>query len=159
MYSNLLEDSSQNRAGLSNKDIFDLGLIQKEKLGDILFGIGTILAWISSKQAEANIIQGKTEQPSYQDGATSENDPAKTVALAAWVFLAAIIIFAITSYKKFVEQKSDINASSSPADYKKLAGSEITAFGNIVKVIGFTIVAVGDQITANSSGTNKDSIT
>ncbi|MCG1025402.1 hypothetical protein [Dehalobacter sp.] len=124
----------------TNNFELDLSLIYKERTGDILFLIGTLLAIISTYQAVQSTI-GKYFFRS------SKNDSAFTIATASWLFFAASIIFAYVAVIRYEEVAAiDPYISSST-----LLGGKFTAIGNTVKVIGFGLSAIGNQIKANST--------
>jgi hypothetical protein len=158
MYSNLLKDNPKNQTVDDIKDVFDLNLIIREDFGNTLFLIGTFLSFFSSKQAETDIIQRKSESQMTQDTQSPLNSPAKTVAAASWVFLIASIVFATISYLRLNEQKATTSSSPSPTSARNLAGREISTLGSFVKVVGFALAAIGNQIIASSYGDNTESI-
>ena len=118
----------------------DLILIYEERTGDILFLIGTILAILSSYQAEQSIIAKIMRIPLIN------HNSAKTLAVASWLFFIASIIFAHVAITRFV-QLSKPHSRTSPFFLK---GSKYTAVGNIIKSVGFGIAAVGNQLKASS---------
>lgn len=119
----------------------DLSLVYQERLGDIIFLIGTILAIISTRQAERSII-GKLLKIKF-----TQNDSAYTIAAASWLFFVASIIFAYTAIIRYDEiLETDPNVSP-----LTVRGGKATAIGNIFKVIGFGLAAIGNQLKANSS--------
>ncbi|NLI91142.1 MAG: hypothetical protein GX434_02735 [Peptococcaceae bacterium] len=126
----------------SNQNIyFDLNLIYQERFGDVLFLIGTILAIISTYQAEKFTLEKLFKI------IPSQNNSAYTIAAASWIFFIASIIFAYVAIARYDEVKST-DPNVSPVTLK---GGEITAIGNIFKVIGFGLAAVGNQLKANST--------
>lgn len=132
------------------KAIFDLKLIEQDKTGNLLFYIGTILAIISTYQIEKSIVNKNFKQISEQETASPTNNTANTIAIFSWIFLFAIIIFTNTSSERLKEQKSRINNSTSLSGLKNFKGTHIVAFGSYIKLIGFAIVAIGNQIKADN---------
>ncbi|HVJ48128.1 hypothetical protein [Desulfitobacterium sp.] len=123
------------------KEDIDLSLVYKERVGDILFLLGTILAIISTYQAEQSIVTKLLRIKSTQDNS------ANTTALASWLFFTASIIFANVAIIRLVELKQPTNSKVSPSI---LRGSKFTVIGNIFKVVGFGLAAIGNQLKANS---------
>ncbi|MDR3491582.1 MAG: hypothetical protein P4M12_06000 [Gammaproteobacteria bacterium] len=111
-------------------------MVHQQRSGDILFLIGTLLAIISTYQAEQSIIK------------STKDNSANTTALASWLFFIANIIFAHVAIIKLVELCQLTNSKVSPL---MLKGSSFTVIGDIFKVIGFGIAAIGNQLQANSS--------
>lgn len=124
-----------------SKTEFNLELVHLERIGDILFYIGTILALISTYQEEQSLINPEP---------ASANNHSKTIALAGWIFLAAVLIFSTTSYLRFEEQKSVAPENAPISNIRNLFGSEIVTIGNFIKVIAFTLTAFGYQIKADN---------
>jgi hypothetical protein len=114
----------------------DLSLVYQQRSGDILFLIGTLLAIISTYQAEQSIVT------------STKDNSANTTALASWLFFIANIIFVHVAIIRLVELSQPTNSKVSPL---MLRGSNFTVIGDIFKVIGFGIAAIGNQLQANSS--------
>lgn len=133
-----------------SKTEFNLELVHLERIGDILFYIGTILALISTYQEEQSLFCTQPNESSGQREPTSANNYSKTIALAGWLFLAAVLIFSTTSYLRLVEQKSSTPEDAPISNKRNLAGSRIVTIGNFIKVIAFTLTAVGAQIKADN---------
>ncbi|MGE5629592.1 MAG: hypothetical protein ACM3TR_00685 [Caulobacteraceae bacterium] len=152
MSENFLNSCSQNNLSRS-KSALDLNLIQQERVGDTLFLIGTILAFISADQAENTIVQKPASQSSERSSSSPINNSAITIAIASWIFLIASIIFANVASTRLAEQTTTKASTETAAD-KTLIADQIAAFGSIVKVIGFVLVAIANQIKI---GGNQDS--
>lgn len=113
----------------------DIILVYEERIGDIIFLIGTILAIVSTYQAEDSIISKLYKiKPS--------DNSVYTIATASWLFLIASIVFAHVSIVRLIGLSETINASTSDLTLKT---SQIVTIGNIVKVIGFGLAAIGNQ--------------
>lgn len=119
----------------------DLNLIYQERIGDILFLVGTILAIISTYQAENSIIAKLLKIKSAPDNS------ANTTAAASWLFFIASLIFAHVAIIRLAEIRSTTGSIVSPL---MLRGSKISTIGNIFKAIGFGLAAIGNQLKANS---------
>jgi uncharacterized membrane protein len=118
---------------------FDLRLIYEERIGDILFFVGTILAINSTFQAERSIITKIFRIRPIQDNSVY------TIATSSWLFLIASLIFAHAAILRLAELSK--NASTPPAYLK---ASQILVTGNIIKVFGFALAAIGNQMKVNS---------
>lgn len=119
----------------------DFSLIYEERIGDILFLLGTILAIISNYQAEQSLINKQLKINSTQDYS------AYTIATASLLFLVASILFSYVAIIRLMELRSTTNSKVLPL---MLKGSKFTAIGNVFKVIGFGLAAIGYQLKANS---------
>ena len=118
----------------------DIKLVYEERTGDIVFLIGTILAIVSTYQAEQSILDKlfMTESP--------ENS-AYTIATASWLFLIASTIFAHVAIVRLAQLKKNTNKSTSHSTIKAI---QIVTIADIIKVIGFGLAAIGNQIRVNS---------
>jgi hypothetical protein len=124
------------------KEDIDLSLVYQERVGDILFLLGTILAIISTYQAEQFIVTKLLRIKSTQDYSLN------TTAQASWLFFIASIIFANVAIIRLIELKQSTDSKVSPL---MLRGSKFTAIGNLFKVVGFGLAAIGNQLKASSS--------
>jgi len=125
------------------KEDIELSLIYQERFGDILFLLGTILAIISGYQAEQSIVTKLLRIKS-----TKDNKAANTISLASWLFFAASIIFAHVAIIRLIELNQSTNSKVSPL---MLRGSNFLVIGDIFKVFGFGLAAIGNQLKAKSS--------
>ena len=124
-------------------------LIQQKRVGDILFFIGTILDWTATSQEEQITFQTRIQQLSRQDTSYLANSTARIFALESWCFLVAVLIFANVSYVKLKEQEANMPSNAPLSSKENIFASYILVIGNIVKVIGFSLTAIGNQIKAN----------
>lgn len=118
----------------------DISLVYEERIGDIIFLIGTILAIVSTYQAEQSIL-GKLFM------IKSSEDSTYTIATASLLFFIASIIFAHVAIVRMAELKKNVNTSTS---YSTIRASQFITIGNIIKVIGFGLAAIGNQIRVSS---------
>lgn len=125
------------------RERFALSLVYQERIGDILFLIGTLLAIISTYQAERIIVDIIFDRRPRSE----RDDSANTIALESWFFFIASIIFARVGVIRWTE----LIASKAEAAPLLIKGSELSTLGGIIKVIGFGLSAIGNQLKANSS--------
>lgn len=125
-----------------------LSLVKDERISDILFLIATIMALISTYQAEKEIIAKEFKKESLPD------DSAYTIAVTSWTFFIASIILAyvaITRYNQIATTDPDVSPLT-------LKGGKFTAIGNILSVIGYGLAAIGDQLKAMASSSGGPTI-
>jgi len=134
-------DDKKNKLG------FNLSLVYQERIGDIIFLIGTLLAIVSTFQAEQSILAKALENRSVQDNS------AYTIAVSSWLFFASSLIFWHVAVIRLTELKKTIEPNSSSTEFQ---GSLISTAGSVIKAIGFGLAAIGNQIKANSSGLLAD---
>jgi len=119
-------------------------LVYEERIGDIVFLIGTILAIVSTYQAEQSILDKLFMNKSSESS-------AYTIATASGLFFIASIIFAHVAIIRMVELISNINTSTS---YLTIKASKVIVIADIIKIIGFGLAAIGNLIRIRSlSGT------
>lgn len=135
--------SKDEKMNATDREIFELGLIKQERIGDILFFIGTLLAFTAADQAEAAVLQ--TQQETKK---SLGDDALKTLTIESWIFLAASIFFANTAALRLKELEA---GSESIPDKELLCGSKIATSGSFIKAFGFALNAVGNQIVYNST--------
>lgn len=122
----------------------DISLVYEERTGDIVFLIGTILAIVSTYQAEQSILD-KLVMNKFSESS------AYTIATASGLFLIASILFAHVAIVRMVELKSNINTITSNLTIK---ASQVIVIADIIKTIGFGLAAIGNLMRIRSlSGT------
>jgi hypothetical protein len=118
----------------------DFRLVYEERAGDIIFLIGTILAIVSTYQAEQSLIDKLFMTKSSEDS-------VYTITTASWLFFIASLIFTHVAIRRFGQlRKSNISSTS----YATIRSSRFITVGDIIKVIGFGLAAIGNQIRTNS---------
>ncbi|EHQ90577.1 hypothetical protein [Desulfosporosinus youngiae] len=127
-----------------NKFELDLSLVKDERISDILFVIASIIALISTYQAEKEIIAKEFNKESIADNS------AYTIAASSWTFFIGSIIFTYVSVARYCQIATD-DPDVSPLTLK---GGKYSVVGNIISVIGFCLVAIGDQLKANASSSS-----
>lgn len=118
----------------------EICLVYEERTSDIIFLIGTIVAIVSTYQAEQSILDKLFMIKS------SEN-PVYTIATASWLFFMASVIFAHVAIVRMAEVKTNIDPSTS---YLTIKTSQIITIAAIIKAIGFGLAAIGNQIRVRS---------
>lgn len=116
------------------KEELDLSLIYEERIGDFLFLLGTILAFISNFQAEKSLLTEKTSKLK-----PTEENSAMTIAVASWLFFLASILFTHVSVLRLVDLKSTSTLKTSLSFIK---GTKLAVSGNLLKAAGFGIAAI-----------------
>lgn len=128
------------------KTEFELSLIYQERIGDLLFLVGTLFAILSTYQAEHFVISKVIRIRLINDNSVY------TSAIASWFFFIASLIFAHVAIIRLKELnkklEKDICSNQFPEFFK---GSQISTTGSIIKAVGFALAAIGNQIKANSS--------
>lgn len=122
----------------------DISLVYEERIGDIVFLIGTILAIVSTYQAEQSILDRLFMNKSSESS-------TYTIATASGLFFIGSIIFAHAALVRRVELKSNINTSTSNVT---IQASQVIVIADIIKTVGFGLAAIGNLIRIRSlSGT------
>ncbi len=117
----------------------ELSLVHEERIGDALFLLGTILAFIANYQAEQALITTPEAKP-------LPNQSAYTITLASWLFFLSSILFTHVAIIRWMELKSTRNSKTSPVLIK---GTKWATIGNILKSVGFGLAAIGYQLKAS----------
>ncbi len=131
-----------NKSPLIDTTELDLNLIYEERIGDIIFLIGTILALISTYQAAGSIINKL-----FFNIKSSPDNSAFTITAASWLFLISSFAFAHVAIIRY----NTISITDPNVTPLTLKGSKITALGNIIKVVGFGLAAIGNQLKLSGS--------
>ncbi|MHB8132569.1 MAG: hypothetical protein ACYDEX_26740, partial [Mobilitalea sp.] len=118
----------------------DISLVYEERMGDIIFLIGTILAIVSTYQAEQSIIDKLFMIKSSEKS-------AYTIATASWLFFIASLIFVHVAIVGTAEFKNNINTGTS---YSTIRASQIIMNADIIKSIGFGLASIGSQLRVRS---------
>ncbi|MGE5632765.1 MAG: hypothetical protein ACM3TR_16985 [Caulobacteraceae bacterium] len=133
------------------KEKFDLELIQKDRIGNILFIIGILFAWSALDKLQQSITGKQTQQSLDNAASTPPENPAKALALSNWIYLIAGLIFLTTAYVRLKEDIAVMSESPSPSSKKLVTGHKIVTIGNFFKTIGYTTAAIGNEVIAASS--------
>lgn len=136
----MLNSTQRSAAQAAQETAFELSLVKDERIGDVLFLIASIIALISTYQAEEAIIIEFSQTP-------QPDRSARTVAASSWTFLIGSILIAYVAIVRYRETA----ASAPDASPLILKGRWFTALGDIVSVIGFGLSALGDQMKAHAS--------
>lgn len=136
----MLNSTQRSAAQAAQETAFELSLVKDERIGDVLFLIASIIALISTYQAEEAIIIEFSQTP-------QPDRSARTVAASSWTFLIGSILIAYVAIVRYRETA----ASAPDASPLMLKGRWFTALGDIVSVIGFGLSALGDQMKAHAS--------
>ncbi|WP_018214373.1 hypothetical protein [Desulfitobacterium hafniense] len=136
----MLNSTQRSAAQAAHETAFELSLVKDERIGDVLFLIASIIALISTYQAEEAIIIEFSQTP-------QPDRSARTVAASSWTFLIGSILIAYVAIVRYRQ----IAASAPDASPLMLKGRWFTALGDIVSVIGFGLSALGDQMKAHAS--------
>jgi len=117
----------------------DISLVYEERTGDIIFLIGTILAIVSTYQAEQSIIDKLFMIKSSEKS-------AYTIATASWLFFIASLIFVHVAIVRTAELKNNSTGTS----YSTIRASQIIMNADIIKSIGFGLASIGSQLRVRS---------
>lgn len=136
--------------GSKQDDLLNLALVRQDRFAAILFLIGTLLALYSTYQAEQAIVQPEEKQTSNQNKTASTISPAELLVLFNAIFLIAAIILSSDALSRLKKQKTDISSNTSTTSINNFIGSELATLGSIVRVIGYTLSVVGNQIRSDN---------
>lgn len=135
---------------LNREDTFELQLIHEDLLADALFLIGTIIAINQNTADEEKIINPDKNQTPGTSMADTDNAPLGLGTLPLQLFLAATIILAATGSERLNKQKSEAGNSPDQTTANNIKGGEIVIFGQLLRIIGYIISIMGENIkTAN----------
>jgi hypothetical protein len=130
--------------------IFELGLLRKDKIANIIFTLGVTAASLGLNQREQSIIQTGRKQFLNHASTISEYNLEKSFVLANWIYLISGIIFISTATTSLEEKISTEPMNASLSSEKSINGSKMVVLGNISKIIGYILTALGREITAGS---------
>ena len=135
---------------ISQDDLFNLDLIQKDKTSDILFLIGTIIGMYVNTKAEQQILCPEETQASSQSAAAREATLGELVVIFILFFLAAAVILTATACARLSKQKAEISEEPDQTTINNIKGSELNILGLLLRVIGYVLSAVGNQIRVDN---------
>lgn len=116
----------------------DLTLTYEERAGDLLFLLGTILAFISTYQEEQALLTENV--PTVKP---KEIDSAMSITAASWLFFLASILFTHVAIVHLEELKSTPNLRISLVFTR---GTKLAVIGNLLKSAGFGTAAIAYQL-------------
>ena len=135
---------------ISQDDLFNLDLIQKDKTSDLLFLIGTLIGMYVNSKAEQQILCPEETQDSSQSAAAREATLGELVVIFILFFLAAAVILTSTACARLSKQKSEISEEPDQTTINNIKGSELNILGLLLRVIGYVLSAVGNQIRVDN---------
>lgn len=135
---------------ISQDDLFDLELIKKDKLSDLLFLIGTFIGMYVNSKAEQKIVCPEEAQASSQSEAAQETTPSELIVVVILLFLSGTIILANTAYTRLNKQITDLNKEPDMTFINYIAGSKLNILGLLIRIVGYVFSFVGNQIKAEN---------
>lgn len=122
---------------MANENV-DLTLTYEERAGDLLFLLGTILAFISNYQEEQALLTENVSMVKPKD-----IDSAMSITAASWLFFLASILFTHVAIVRLEELGSTTNLKTSLVLTR---GTKLAVIGNLLKSAGFGIAAIAYQL-------------
>lgn len=151
MSSNLLAANSKCPVETTSQDdLFNLELIQNDKTADILFLIGTLLSMYVNTKAEQRILCPEEVQTLGQSAAAQQSTLSELIVVVILLFLAAAIILTYTAYTRLSKQKAELSKEPDQTVINNITGSELNIIGLLIRVVGYVLSAVGNQIKADN---------
>lgn len=137
-------DENQN---LNYEKIVDLTFNKDERTGTILFLIGAAIALIATDQTEEALSESAEQ---FGQASEKRRQALKTLTISSWVFFMANIIFTWVALLRLRRQSMEQKVKNSVLAASSLFGLTLTTIGNFLKLIGFGLTAIGNQIRAFS---------
>lgn len=109
MFDNLFS----NYLDTKNKAIFNLELVELERLANTLIFIGVIIASQADDILQQSIVLGQTQQLSSQEESAFTYDAANLLTLANLLYLVANSIYLDTTQARLKEDKASISQNPS----------------------------------------------
>jgi len=135
---------------LSQDDLFNLELIKKDKLSDLLFLIGTLIGIYVNSKAEQDIVCPEETHTSGQSEAAEETSLTELVVVVILLFLGGVIILSYTARARLSKQISELDGEPDISVINNIAGSKLDILGLFFRMIGYVLSAVGNQIKADN---------
>jgi hypothetical protein len=135
------------------KNIFELELLQKNKLANILFILGITISFTALNKQVLS-IKKTAVKPSldHQESAVSKYNFEKSLALVNWIYLIAGLLYVYTSSTRLQDRIAARPRKSSSLLFEKgIRGNKMVVDGTIFKVIGYLSSALGREIIADST--------
>ncbi len=135
---------------ISQDDIFNLDLIQKDITSDILFLIGTLLGLYANIKAEDEIVCPEESKASDQSEAEKSTSRNELIVVVLVFFLAAAIILTYTAYTRLDKQVSELDKEPDMTFINNISGSKLNILGLLLRISGYIISIIGNQIKADN---------
>lgn len=135
---------------ISQDDLFNLGLLQKDKVSDLLFLIGTLLGIYANTEAEQEIVCPEKSKASGRSEAEKSTSRSELIVVVILLFLAAAIILTYTAYARLGKQVSELDKEPDMTILNNISGSKLNILGLLLRIAGYTLSAVGNQIKADN---------
>lgn len=131
-------------------DLFDLNLIRQDKISNILFLIGTLIALYTNYKEEQEIVRSVEKQTFNKVVVTPAINLSDLLIEFNLLFLIGSIIIANTASARINKQELDINKDISVLRTNNLTGSKIILFGICLRIAGYILGVVGNKIRADN---------
>ena len=135
---------------ISQDDLFNLELIQKDKISDVLFLIGTLISMYVNSKAEQKIVCSEETQTSSQSSAAEQATTSELIIVVVLLFLSATIILAYTSSARLSKQKAELSKDADQTTINNISGSELVVLGFLIRIVGYVTSYVGNRIRADN---------
>ena len=142
----LVTNSKGSAKTISQDDLFNLELIQKDKISDILFIIGTLIGMYVNSEAEHKIVCPEETQTSSQSAVTQETTTNELIIVVILLFLAGTIILAYTAYTRLSKLKAELSKDTDQSVINNISGSELAVLGFFIRIVGYVTSYVGNRI-------------
>ncbi|HYF82883.1 MAG TPA: hypothetical protein VEB00_07625 [Clostridia bacterium] len=135
---------------ISQDDLFNLELIQKDKVSDVLFLIGTLIAMYVNSKAEQKILCPEVTQASGDSAVAQATTINELVIVVVLLFLAATIILAYTSSTRLSKLKAEKGKTADQTVINNISGNELVVLGFLIRIVGYITSYVGNRIRADN---------
>jgi hypothetical protein len=132
---------------LSPDSAFDLELVQQDLLSDLVFLIGTLISIYQNKKAEQEIINPAENQSPAGDYPEYEA-PFGFGPIVLVLFLIGTAILAFAAIQRLNKEKYEAGPNPDQTTINNLNGGEMVIFGQFVRITGYIISILGEQIRA-----------
>jgi len=121
-------------SSISGKALFDLDMVEKDMISDLLFLVGTLLGMSINYKARQDIICPEAKKTS------SGVDPVIIVVL---LFLIGTSILAYTAYSRLKRQVSEPDGEPDRTAVNNIKGTELNLTGLLFRITGYILSIIG----------------
>ncbi|ACA55299.1 hypothetical protein N494_03920 [Clostridium botulinum A2B7 92] len=131
-----------------------LNIIQNGRFATLLFIIGSFLILIEYNESEKSVFETMFNTTGKDQASDSDAKAAELAEIASLMFLIAVLIYTINAINTAEIELNDLNPDSNTesllSNITTIKGSNIIAFFDLIKIIGFAGAALGFHINATA---------
>lgn len=131
---------------MSDKDLLNLDLVQKDLTSDFLFLVGTLLGMSLNLKAEQDIVNPEASNPTGGNEAEKGSSGTDPVVVVIALFLVATSILAYTAVSRLDILESEQPMEPDMTADRNINGTKLNIIGLLFRITGYILSIIGIQM-------------